>query len=567
MLADMPVPPIAGMFDVCTGLAQAVPSLLVGDWLVLGAYFALLIGLGWWTNRRASRTTEDYFLAARSMPVWAVAFSILSTAQSAATYVGVPGSSYAGNLTYLAGNVGGILAALVLAFVFIPAYYRLNVATPYEMLERRFGPTGRLAAAVAYLVGRVFASGARVFVAAIPTSIVLVGRVDPATVAWCVLAFTLLGIALSLMGGVRSVIWIDVLQVAVYLGAAVATILVLLNRIPLSVPEIVAALGAEPAPATAGGGSKLTVLTFSTDPRVEFTFWTACTGMVLLTIASHGADQDLVQRMLTCKSARKGAWSVISGVLLGVPAVLIFLVLGLLLSIFYKRPDLMGAAAPLYAAGGDQPAFQVFAMREMTGGLAGLVVAGLFACGPAGINSGLSAMSSTFVNDIYRRLRPGRADGHYLAVGRWGVAGAGVALGLMALLCIAWYDPNDRSIISFVLSVMNFAYAGLLGVFMAALFTRRGTGRSVVAALVVGFLVTLAFQAELWAWLGRAGWVNVPPDAAGRIGAEAAKAALPWLTLAFPWQLTIGAAASLLACALPAGRSATGSPQNTGTRT
>ncbi len=534
----------------------ALTELRMGDWLVLGLYFAALIGIGLWSSRKRVESTDDYFLASRSMPVWAVAFSILSTAQSAATYVGVPQQSFDGSLVYLSSNIGGLLAALVLAVVFIPAYYRRNVNTPYQLLEARFGPLGRTATSWAYLVGRVFASGARIFIAAIPTSLVLFGDLTPWHLAIIIVGFTILGVALSFVGGVRSVIWIDVLQVSVYLGAAIATIVFLFGRIPVDIPTIVNALQHPPAVDTAAGTvqatSKLSVISFSLDPTKEFTFWTAITGFLLLTIASHGADQDLVQRMLTCKSAARGSWSVISGVLIGVPAVLIFLVLGLLLWIFFRRPDLMGSAAPAYSTAGSDSVFQLFAIKEMTGGLAGLVIAGLFACGPAGINSGLSAMSSTFVNDLYKRARPNRDDAHYLRVGRLGVLGSGVALGAMALVCIAWYDANDRSIISFVLSVMNFAYAGLLGVFITALFTRRGRGSSVVAALIVGFLVTLVFQTPLWMWIARALPGTITPTGTP-ITTASIRDALPFLKLAFPWQLCLAAAASTIACALPKG--------------
>lgn len=559
----MPCPPPLGLCfaPAASNLTLAwAPALAPADWAVLGLYFAALLGMGVWSSLRKVSSTEDYFLASRSMPVWAVVLSILSTAQSAATYVGVPQSSYEGNLTYLSSNLGGLLAAVLLAVVFIPAFYRNNVSTPYQLLERRFGSTGRLAAAAAYLVGRVFASGARVFVAAIPAALVFYGDADHAGAqAAVIVGFTAVGIALCFVGGVRSVIWIDVLQVTVYVGAAVATIVVLLQRIPADIPTIVHGLANPPT-----GTSKLQVLSISTDPRAEFTLWTAITGFALLTIASHGTDQDLVQRMLTCKSPTRGAWSVISGVAVGVPAVTIFLVLGLLLHVFYQRPDLMAGAASAAGAapGGGTPAFQAFALGELQGGLAGLVVAGLFACGPAGINSGLNAMASTFVGDIYRHVRPAQGPGgevlreeaHYLRVGRLAVVGAGALLGGMALLCIAWYDPKDRTILGFVLSVMNFAYAGLLGVFFTALFTRRGTGGSVIAALVVGFLVVLSFQAAFWLAVAKVAPGLVGAATAADVNLDGVKSALPWLKWQYPWHLCVGAGAAFLVCALPGGR-------------
>ncbi len=507
--------------------ALALGQLAFADWLVLAVYFAALIAAGVWANLRKATTTEDYFLASRSMPVWAVAFSIVSTAQSAATYVGVPAASYGGDLTYLSSSIGGVIAAFVLAWFFIPAYYRLGVGTPYQLLTSRFGETGRIAAASAYLVGRVFASGARVFVAAIPAAIVLFGEdAGPAHQAILIVFFTILGIALCYAGGVRSVIWLDVLQVSVYIGAAIVTIIYLFSRIDADPTQIIAALE------TGGpkGESKLRALSLSTEPAVQFTLWTALTGFVLLTLASHGADQDLVQRMLTCKSPAKGAWSVISGVLIGVPAVAVFLLLGLLLWFFFHVNP---GADPTVAPVADK-AFQIFAQREMVGwGGAGLVIAGLFACGPAGINSGLSAMASSFVGDIYRPLRNRReaptesSAADDLRVGHQATIGAGIALGLMALLCVLWYDPANSTILTFVLSVMTFAYAGLLGVFLTALFTPRGNATSCIAALIVGAVTQVAFQAPVWKLFTDSD-SNKPPS--------------------FPWQLTLGVGIAFLVC-------------------
>jgi SSS family transporter len=504
-------------------------SLTQADWLVLGAYFIMLIGSGVWFSRRKVTDTKDYFLANRSMPVWAVAISILATAQSAATFTGVPQSAYKGNLTYLAANIGGIIAAIILAAVFIPAYYRLNVSTPYELLENRFGPSVRTAASWAYLIGRVFASGARVFVGALPASLAIFGDIEPAHMIIVIWAFIIFGIAYTFMGGVSSAIWTDVIQVSVYLGAAVVTIAVLLHRIPLPLDELIHALANPPT-----GDSKLTIIdpgikfvapNLVVDPSKEFTLLTVTTGFVLLTLASHGMDQDLVQRMLTCRNGRKGAASVISGVLVGIPAVCIFLVVGLLLYVFYQRPDIMGVAAPTYGAPDDQ-VFQTFAYQEMGGGLAGLFLAGLFAAGPAGINSGLNSMSSTFVSDIYRRGHPGRDEIHYLRVGRLGVVAAGVLLGIFGCICISLYDPKGSSLLAFVLGVMGFAYAGLLGMFFTALFTRRGNAASVILGLFVGFGVVACFQFKVWQY-----WPEFKD-----------------LQIAFPWHLVVGTIAATLVC-------------------
>lgn len=509
----------------------AASPLASADMLVLGAYFALLIGTGIWFSRKKVTDTRDYFLANRSMPVWAVALSVLATAQSAATFVGVPQSAYKSDLTYLASNIGGLIAAILLAWLFIPAYYRLGLSTPYALLETRFGPHTRTGASWAYLVGRVFASGSRVFVGSLPACEAIFGDISTPHLAFTIAIFMVFGILYTFVGGISSAIWTDVIQVCVYIGAAIAAIAILLSRIPADLPTIANALAHPPPPQL----SKLTIISFSTNPAAEFTIFTVTTGFVLLTLASHGMDQDLVQRMLTCKSAAHGARSVISGVLVGIPAVSLFLLLGLLLWIFYQRPDIMGSSAPDYAP--TSFAFQTFALREMNGGLAGLFLAGLFAAGPAGINSGLNSMASTFVTDLYKRRWSGRTERHYLAVGRSAVVASGLAIGLFAMSCIAIYNPDEDSLIGFVLSVMNFAYAGLLGIFLTALLTNRGTQRSTLLGLATGFVVVMLLQPAVWKW-----WTALTPWTLQHLGT---------IKLAFPWQLVLGAGLATLVAAFP----------------
>lgn len=525
------------------------------DWAVLAAYFALLALAGILLNRKR-RGTNEYFVGARQMPLWAVVISILATTQSAATFLGVPEDSFRGDLSYLSTNLGGIVGALVLAAFFLPAYYRLCVTTPYEMLERRLGPGARQGAAWAYLIGRVFASGSRVFIGAIPVSLIVFGTLDAPHMLAAILGVMLFCMVFTIVGGIKSVIWTDVVQAAVYLGAALLAAAVLLARIPLGPAELLDVLH------TAGpdGSSKLTLLRpgldldaprLGFDPSNVYSLLTAVLGFSLLTIASHGADHDLVQRMLTCRSAAKASWSVISGVLAGIPTVLLFLVIGLLLFVFYQRPDVMGSAgpsAPLDTARGSQQVFVQFILHEMPAGLTGLMVAGLLAAGPAGTNASLGAMSAAFVNDVYRRARPGRDDRHYLAVGRLAVIGWGAAVGLFACVCIVWQKRSGETLLGLALSSMVFMYAGLIGVFVTALFTRRGTSASALAALAAGLLAVLLLQRAVflewtsWFPLTRATPHN-PAD--WRLGE---------LNLAYPWHLFIGSLVALAVCAAPRGR-------------
>jgi SSS family solute:Na+ symporter len=392
------------------------------DWVVLGAYFALLLVTGVVLARRTPSGSAEYFLAGRQMPVWAVALSVLATSLSAATFIGGPQQAYVGNLTYLSASLGSLLAIAVVALFFVPAFYRANVSTVYELLELRFGVGAKRAASAMFMVGRVFASGARVFIVAIPASMIVFGDDEPAHMVLAIAVLSAVAILYTLVGGIRSIIWTDVIQTCVFVGAAAAAAGVLLWRIPLGPAGLAAALSDSPGP---NGTSKITLLSFSTDPAVSYTLFTAIIGFTLLNLGAYGTDHDLVQRMLTCRSAVRGSWSAVLGVLVGLPVTALFMTLGLLLYVFYQRPDLMGAAAPAYPAPEGKEVFLAFILREMPPGMPGVMMAGLFAAGIGSLNSALNAMSATFLNDFYRPLRPDRDERHYLAVRPLGRRGLG----------------------------------------------------------------------------------------------------------------------------------------------
>ncbi|MBC7834468.1 MAG: sodium:solute symporter [Phycisphaerales bacterium] len=511
------------------------------DWAVLAGYFLLLIGVGWYFSRRASKSTSDYFLAARSMPGWAVALSLLATAQSSATFIGVPELSYSGDLRYLSANIGTAIAAIVVAAFFLPVYYRLNVATPYQMLETRFGPGARLAASTSYLVGRVMASGARIYIGALPFSLAIFGDETAQHLAVCIAGFILFGALFTLLGGVRAAIWTDVIQVGVYLGAALVLLLILWNKLPGSIADIHQSLSHPPD----GGPSKLTILRLGIDPQKpwlgfnpadSFTLLTAVFGWSLFNMAAFGTDQDLTQRMLTCRSAAKAGRSlVVSAVLVTLPVLLLFFSLGLLLYLYDLQSGVAAATGPGMSTESTK-ALVRFGLFDSPAGVAGLLIAGMLAAGPAGINASLNSMSSSFVTDIYRHLAPRQSESHYLRIGRLGTIGAGIALGAFAVACTAL--RGETPLIDFALGVMVFAYAGLLGVFLTALFTRRGTSFSAIAAMITGAAAMVVLDPGVMAKLSTLRGVN-----------------LGNFTLAAPWRMLIGTALAMtVCCSVPASR-------------
>lgn len=502
------------------------------DWLVFATYGLVLLGSGWFFNRK-SANSQEYFLGGNTMPVWVVAISVLATSQSAATFLGGPDQGYRGDFSYISSNLGAFIAAFFVSYFLIPRFYQHNVYTVYELLEQRFGTKAKQQAGLMYLFGRVFASGARLYMAAIAISMILFGDIAALHVVIAILIIASCGLLYTVYGGIRSVIYSDVLQCAIYVGAALAVLYFLYAAIPADFSTIVQALS-EPSP---GAGSKLTFFHFDLDfsSTGVFNFWSVITGFVLLNIAAFGLDQDMTQRLLTCKNARQGSKAMLYSVIMVIPVMLVFIAIGLLLFIFYDRPDIMnnGQANRVVPSfnGEAVTIFMYYVLNEIPSGIKALVTVGIIAAALSTLNSGLNSMSSVIVQDLYRPWLIHRkqivSDLHYVKAGRIGMFIVALALSAMACLCYFWQQHSDMPLLQFALSVMVFSYSGLLGVYFTVLFTQRGNQKTVLAALVGGFMLTLFFQPYVMALILPAAWL---------------------FDLGFTWQLCIGSAVAFLIC-------------------
>ncbi|MCC6680257.1 MAG: sodium:solute symporter [Phycisphaeraceae bacterium] len=497
------------------------------DWTILAAYMAAMMGIGFILARRTSDET-DFFLGSRQMPAWAVGMSVLASSLSAATFIGAPQESFDGNLTYLILNLGGILGALIVAAWFVPAFYHAGTLTIYGYLGQRIGPRAATAASVTFLVGRLMASGARLFMAGIAFSFILFGKTDFTAVAGAVVALSIVGTAYTALGGIRAVIWTDVVQLLVVIGAALLCIALLLRAIPLSIGEILHELRHFTVPDAGGAVSevnKLKVVDWRFDLSLPYTVWGAL-AVTTLNVAAYGCDHDLAQRLLTTRSAWRGSASIIAAILAGIPIISLFMIIGLLLAIFYQRPDLMGDAFPHDVLIHSEKVYPQYLTNHLPVGLSGLAMAGLLAVAMGSYDSAVNAMAASWLADV----RGDHSDRH----SRGAVVMMGALLMVFGLLMLLLYDPQAQSLLHFALSVMTFAYTGLLGVFLTALLLPgRGSERSVITAMVVGALFVLATQPYVMKLV-----MDKPPS------------------IAMPWTMLAGTVLSLLICA--AGRSGNG---------
>jgi SSS family solute:Na+ symporter len=495
------------------------------DWAVVAAYAGLLALAGWLSTRRQQDAT-DYFLAGHRVPIWLVAVSVLSTTQSAATFLGAPDYSYRGDYTYLTGSLGALLAAFLVARVLIPRFYALKVTTAYELLRHRFDARAMRAAGGMYLVGRIFASGARLYLAAIAVAMIVFSGIAPGEILAASLILVVFGLVFTYFGGLRAVLWSDLVQVLLYVGAALLVLLLLWSRLPMSTGEMIHALAAPPA-----GPSKLRLFDLSLDLAAPFSLLAVLTGVTLLNFGNSGLDQDNTQRLLACRDSREGSRALYAATLIGLPVIFVFLMIGSLLHLFYDRPDLMGEAAGGASAfhGEKITVFMRYILGELPPGVRGLAAVGVLAA--AALNSELISMSSVVVEDFYRpwlvRRRADVPERHFVQAGRLATILLALALLGMSFLCYFWQRYTAAPLLTFALGVMSFAYSGLLGVYFTALFTSRGNSTSVIAALTAGFLTITLQQAYVVDLL------HLPAA---------------WAKLAFPFQLCIGTAVAFLTC-------------------
>jgi SSS family transporter len=448
-------------------------SLSAGDFAVIALYLIAITWFGSWFAK-FQKTTRDYFLADRSSPWWAICFTIVATETSTLSFIGVPALAYAGNMQFLQLAFGYIIGRILVSLVFIPAYFRGELVTSYELLQRRFGSPVKTAASAIFLITRSLADGIRLFATAL-----VIAVVTGVPVTWSVVLLGAAMIVYTVRGGASAVIWTDVVQMFVYIGGAIVVFVALLHRIPGGWAEVVA---------TGSAAGKFAAISWSTDPKAVYTIWAGLVGGVALTLATHGTDQFLVQRLLSARSAREASLGlVLSGAIVFAQFAL-FLVIGVALFTYYQH-------APVPALGRADEILPAFVVHSLTGGAAGFIVAAIVA---AALSPSVNAMAAVTVSDFYVKfVRPGAADAELMRVARqwtivWGIVQIAVAIGAQ------WMD---RSVLDAGLAVLSLASGPVLGAFLVGVLTSRVRAGAMLAGMAAGAVVLVA----LW-WTGAVAW-------------------------------------------------------------
>jgi SSS family solute:Na+ symporter len=434
------------------------------DLAIVVAYLVAITALGV-HFRRSQQDAKDYFLGGRTAPWWALAFSIVATETSTLTIIGTPAISYGGNLTFLQLIFGYLLGRVLIVVLLLPGYFRGEFFTAYALIEKRFGPRMRAVAATTFLITRAIAEGVRISAIALVVSVVL-GTSEKLAVV-IVIALTVL---YTFEGGMKAVIWTDVAQLLIYLTGSAVTFFVLLHRIPGGWTEVtqVAAIA----------GHKLQVLDFSWNLATKYTFWSGVIGGAFLTMATHGTDQIIVQRLLAARNERDSRRALLASGVIVLIQFTVFLLIGVLLFVFAQH-------SPLLAAGERADRIlPLFLVREMPTGLAGLLLASIVAVAMSNASGSLNSLAASSVLD-FATLRGRSADpARFLRLSRgitlaWGLV-------LMGFGLVKWGPLLETG-----LTVASIPYGSLLGLFLLGTFDRGANARGALAGVLVGLATIL----------------------------------------------------------------------------
>ena len=500
------------------------------DWIIVVVFLGALTAIGFFFSRK-NKDIKDYFLGGRSMPTWLVAFAAVGTSISAGTFVGAPQIAFDGNFTYIMLSVGAIIGGLMAAYIILPALYKANTITIYGYLGNRFGAGAKTSTSLMFLLGQLLTSGSRLFIAAIAVSVMLYNDIMMPNLIASILILGLVSTIYTMAGGIKGLIYIDTIQILLVIGTGLVAIWLLFDAIPLPVGDIVTHLE------NAAGGDKLKVIDGSWSFTEPYNLVGALVACAIFKFAQYSTDQEFVQRQLTCKNIKDAARSLVSSQIISLPVVIIFMIIGSLLYIYYACPDVMGANAPADSLDDSRQIFPQYMFNHMPVGVLGLMVVGRLAAALSSFNSAINSMTSSLFSDIYLPWKARRSSGSEstasapLKESKLFVVVMGVVLTAFAVVAALMQGAGDQSLVDFALGIMSFSYAGMLGVFLCAVLTRRGNVQSVIAALIIGCLVVLMLQP------GIIDWWSEP-----LLGEP--------LKLAWPWWVVVGGSISFVVCCM-----------------
>jgi SSS family solute:Na+ symporter len=447
------------------------------DLVVIGCYLTgvTLFGLRFSSGQQ---TLKGYFLADNAIPWWAISLSIVAAETSTLTVISVPGLAYDKDFSFLQLVSGYLIGRVVVSFVLIPQYFRGELVTAYQLIERRFGQRLRSLTAGVFLVTRAAAEGVRVFAVAIVVRVALGGLLtgvsDFTRDLVAIAIVTALTLLYTLKGGLKAAIWTDVMQQTVYVAGTIVGLVTILHLVPggwTTVREM------------AGAAGKFRVFDFTLDWTTKYTLWSGVIGGAFLTTASHGTDQLIVQRLLAARSEGQAKMALLSSGVVVFFQFSLFLTIGAMLYVFYR------IYPPAAAFTRTDTIFPVFIVSHMPHGVSGLLIAAILAAAMSNLSAALNSLSSTSMVDFYIRLRPLTSE-----IRRIWLSRAAMVVWALVLFGLALLARHGGRVIEVGLTIASIAYGGMLGVFLLGVLTRKASERGAMMGMICG----LALNLYLW---------------------------------------------------------------------
>jgi SSS family solute:Na+ symporter len=503
------------------------------DGILVLLYLLLTTLIGAWFTRR-QRDLRVYFVGDRDVSWWLVLISIVATETSTVTFLSVPGLAFhhptlgnpePGNLTFLQLSFGYVVGRMLIAWLLLPQYLRKELFSAYELLRQRFNAAVQRTASGLFLLTRAVADGLRLYLAAL-----LLEQFTGWNSQVSVLVIGVATMIYTYLGGMQAVIWTDLIQFVIYITGALIAATFILHQLDGGLAGFLA---------VGQHAHKFQLLDFSFDLTRPFTFWAGLIGGAFFTMASHGADQMMVQRYLCSRSLRQARLALVASGFVVLAQFLLFLLIGVGLYGLFQQ-GILGLPADIK----DDAVFGYFIVRFLPTGIVGVVIAAVLAASMSSLSSSLNSSASAFTSDFYRPLWPGRSEAHYLLVSRlmttvWGLTRIVVALLAVSLM-------SDSNVITQVLRVAGFTTGMILGLFLLGSMHRPVRSGAALTGLVVGFLTVSvvwlpAANKDLVTWLGMV-WGEAAIPRPLLVWAE--------FPLAWPWYAVIGTGTTILVALL-----------------
>lgn len=449
------------------------------DYLIIAAYLISIAALGRISGGR-QKTVKDYFIGSKEVPWWVISFSIVAAETSTLTFISIPGLAYLTNLNFLQLTFGYLIGRIIVALFFLPAYYKGDLTTAYSYLQNRFGNKTRSFASIVFLFTRTASDGVRLFATAIPLYLLL--NISP-MIAIIIIAFVALLYIYT--GGLKGVIWVDAVQMFIYIGGAILAGIILINHLPVNLGQLFSNPDILKKMSIFNLGFDNGIAGFFSQP---YTLLSGLIGGAFLSMSSHGTDQLIVQRLLAAKSLEDSKKALITTGVVVIFQFALFLILGVLLFAYYGP---MGIRS--------DEIFPKFIIEVLPSGIKGIIIAGLFAAALSTLAGSITSLASSTMMDLYLPFRKVNDEKKNLFISK----SLTIFWSIMLIISAFIFMESSKAVVELALSIASFTYGGLLGTFLLGLLNKRAQQEDALAGFASGIFVMIAvisLKLVAWTW-------------------------------------------------------------------